>query len=245
MELKKQETTELAKPFEDDLGAGDELGAEDIGIGRLLIGQALSERVKERECSMGDIYNSLTGEICHELGKDKLELIIISARRYWVHKENDEFRGITPNAKGPNDFEWENGNKKNIFVHSFYGILANDLKLGFPMPVELGFSSTNLKTAKKLSAYLLKMRKNPKGPQASWNRCFNLSTVERKKDRHSWYGFEIEPGRETTSEEIRAAFEWRQVLKSQEITVRPEDFAEEGMTARSSSREFAPDDTEF
>lgn len=236
--MTNEESNELAVFDGSDLGAGDDLESSDLGISRILIANGLSAVVSEGKAVPGQIYSSKTGAILHERDGKPVEMIIVAIKKYWVHKENDKFVSISQNASSRDEHPWEDGKKQNIFVHAFYGFLASDLEDGFPMPVELGLSSTNLKQAEVISHYILKM-KGKKLPSYAY--CFDVSTAERVKDNKKWFGFDIKLGRQVTKKEAAAAKEIRSFLSGHDFSkVKASDYQDGSSSVGRTGRPVDP-----
>ena len=202
-----------------NFGAGDDINANDIYIGRLQVMQPLSEFVKQDKAKAGQIINSLTQKILAEKEKP-LDVIVINSFKYWIEKEltaaGEVFKCRYP-AESANEKAWQEGNIKRIFHHSYYVLLPTDLT----MPLELTFRSTGVSSAKVLASFIFRL----KGLQLpSWATTFTLSTFFKTgKNNKQWWAADIVEGRKTTDEEIKVAVMWNQLLKKANVVVAEEE----------------------
>jgi hypothetical protein len=98
-----------------------------------------------------------------------------------------------------------------MYHHSFYVLLPDEIKNMEEMPLELSFRSTDLVTARKLSAFLLKLRKRG---EPSWNRVFKLTTQYKQKDKYSWFGTDVAVGDPTPEDYRKNCYEWYKQVSS-------------------------------
>lgn len=193
-ELTKKQNTEVSK--EVNLGAGGQVSAADLLIGRLGCLQHLSQLVKDGVAKAGQIVDTESGEVLGGKGTDKpMEYVVLSVNKYWVITENGEYKTRIPGTH-QNEYLWEEGNIKRMFNISFYVLLKKDLDNDVIMPYEMSFRSTELRTARKIMKMLFIMGTKK---QASWNRYFTASVNEKKKGQHSWYAYDINMGAETSA----------------------------------------------
>lgn len=194
---------------ENVMGAGDDVSAGDITLGRISVMQSMSVLVQDDKANKGEIINLDTEEV---LGgtKDVCELILLKSEKYWIEKEGEDFKARYP-ATDPNELPWEEGSIKRVYHHAFYVLLPEEVESGMAMPYEIAFRSTDLQSAKKISKFLMQMRMQ-KIP--SWGKVFGLTTVEKSKDKYKWYGTNVKIERDSTEAEKKAAFEWYNILHS-------------------------------
>ena len=118
--------------------------------------------------------------------------------------ENDEFKARFP-ANSANELPWEENGVKRTFHHAFYVLLPEQVEAGVELPFEIAFRSTDLSEAKKISKWLLTMSRQKR---ASWDTSFVLTAVKKTKGKHSWYGFNVVPGKLTNDKVKEAAYNW-------------------------------------
>lgn len=225
-DLTKQEAGSLTVP-KGCYGAGDDISASDIRIGRISLMQSMSKLVIAEQARRG-AFIELDGEV--EVGyktEKPLEILIVKSFKYWIEKEGKKFKSRFA-ANDPNELKREEGNINRMYHHAFYVILPHEIEEGIEMPYEIAFRSTDLQTAQKISKILLNMRRQE---QASWNNTFSLTSTPKEKDGNTWFGSEVKLGRETTPEERSKCYQWFQQVTSKTVNVTPhEDEGREGLS---------------
>jgi hypothetical protein len=225
-EVKIKESTELVTTPPETMvyGASEDITTTDISIGRIHIMQALSDLVKNDVFKSGDIINLLTNE---KIGDKKTpsEFIPIKSFKYWLETDivTKKFVAKRP-AISTTELPWEEGHIKRTFVHAFYVILPSEVIEGMATPYELSFKSTDLNTARKLSAFLLKLKLKK---LASWDKVFYISSVLRQKDSYSWYGSDVAIARDATQDERKHCRTWYDLISSSANINIVEDVVEE------------------
>lgn len=227
-ELVKTEKQELAQYDPNGCyGAADDITASDITIGRIAIIQATSELAKQGKVRPGAIVNLLDNK---ELGfkeEKPLLFIPIKSTKYWIEKDGntDEFIQRYP-ATDPNEKSWEelvDGRLvKRMYHHAFFVILPEEVKALDAMPLELAFRSTELASAKKLSALLFKLRMRN---EPSWNYMFKLTTSLKQKDKYSWFCTDVTIGDKSTEEARQVCQMWYKQISTAKVKVVEEEVA--------------------
>lgn len=218
-DLTKQEAGELTVP-KGVFGAGDDISASDIRIGRISVMQSMSKLVQAEQARRGAIIELDTQTELGYKTEAPFEFIPIKSFKYWIEKEDKKFKSKFP-ANDPNELKREEGKITRMYHHAFYVLLPNELSEGIEMPYEIAFRSTDLVSAQKISKFLLNMRRKE---MASWDKVFSLTTVPRQKDDHQWFGTEIALGRDTTQFEKAKCYDWyKQVTSAKNVNVTPHE----------------------
>lgn len=213
--VNKESTDVVATNFAEELG----IDMQDITIGRISVMQSMSQLVQQETAKVGDIVNLLTGNVIGGK-KNHAEIIIVGKPFwYWIEKEGDNFLGRHA-GKLPEGKPFQEGSISRMEHQSFYILLADELKEGFAMPLELSFRSSSMKTARKLCSFLVKLYMMQK---PTWAKVFNLTSLMSSKDKYTWYIPEIAVGRDTTTEESDVAKTWVNTLKSATSVVHTEE----------------------
>lgn len=207
------------------LGAGSEVDVGDVKLSYLGVLNAASDLVKEDKNKQGEIVDRETGEVFGY--KDKgVDIVVLKSYKYWMHKDaNDNYTGRTP-AKTRDDFPWTGPNgEENIYTHAFLVLIKNQMDEQVELPYRITLSSSGLKTAQKLSKFLMTMAR--KG-EASWNKSFHLSAKLFKNDKNTWWGFDISPSEDTSDDIRKNAYSWyntvgdpNEVTKTEETITEP------------------------
>lgn len=152
----------------------DEIVTKDLQIPRILLSQAMSDRVKEKKCASGDFIITQGDRILAKEGED-LKLIPIKMRAVWVNYDmstkRGEFKGVGPrtnaNSNLPWEYELDGVPFKRVQAVEVFGLLPDqildfyklvkeaeasgeipDLSL-IPTPVAISFQSMSFKFAGK------------------------------------------------------------------------------------------------
>ena len=192
------------------LGAGADVDVRDISVGRIAVMSTNSAMVTEEKAKAGDIIDLETSEVLGHKEKKPMEVILLKSFKYWITKKGDDFIEKTPGTH-QNEKPWTEGDITNMFHHSFYVLIPKQVKEMTELPYELAFRSTDLATARKISKMLLTMARRG---EASWNRKFKITAVQKTNGKHTWYGTDVEPGDITTDEERQAAFTWHNQMNA-------------------------------
>ena len=152
----------------------DEIVTKDLQIPRILLSQAMSDRVKAKKCSSGDFVITQGDRVLAKEGEE-LKLIPIKMRALWVNYDmttkRGEFKGVEPrtnaNSNLPWQYELDGKPMKRVQSVEVYGLLPDqilafaktvkaaeesgeipDLSL-IPTPVGISFQSMSFKFAGK------------------------------------------------------------------------------------------------
>lgn len=229
MEIVKQETN---LPAELDGAWGSEgISKEDILIPKILLMQAMSQLVTEKEIAEpGDIIVSTTEEVVG--GKENpLIFVPLMSFKTWTISElvgaKYEFRDTIPmtpkNAADPLEFE-ENGVKyRRDKGLNFYVLLKKDLEAaakgeGAVMPALLAFRRTSFTAGKKLASGIQMSSMMKKSAASS---AYALSSTKRKTDDHTYYVYDVAPSKDSkvSIEELAVAKQWYDTLMSSQVKV--------------------------
>jgi hypothetical protein len=231
-------------------GVIEDLETTDLLVPKIYHQQGLSKFVSDGKAKAGDFCDSLTGEV---LGKreDPLEVIVFGSYKSMVVKKYDlmsnsfklhEVITITPeNAKAmaemPPTEETDEGKFQRSLQYNLYCLLPSRIT---ELPFVLSLGSTKTKAARKINTMIFKLSQL-KRPGASV--VFELSSVQEKNEKGSWYGLEVNQGRDSTPEELMRAYAWHQKSKSQKFVVVEEEAAVDAAVAASQSGDVDQDVT--
>lgn len=240
--VKKAETTAVAVPeHERGWGTGG-TDTRDILIPKILGMQGLSRLVADGKAAMGDIVNSVTGEILgnmREVGKKPLKIIPITTFKTWVENVVTEipgqqvqkkFKGIVPMTPENADLPFESivdGKKiQRDRTLNFYVLVEGQTS---EFPYLLSFRRTSFRAGQKLATHFIKceiaaVRGKPVPPAAT---MFSLTGNKVTNEKGTFYVFDIEPAGPTASDDLKAAYEWFQILKKAAVRVDHSDLEHE------------------
>jgi hypothetical protein len=125
----------------------DEIVTKDLQIPRILLSQAMSDRVKTKKCQSGDFVLTQGDRILAKEG-EPLKLIPIKMRAVWVNYDmttkRGEFKGIEPrtnaNSNLPWQFEKDGVPYKRVQSVEVFGLLPDQI-LAFAKMVKLAEES--------------------------------------------------------------------------------------------------------
>lgn len=206
-------------------GAADQIDATDILVGKIFHQQALSKFVQDGIAMAGDWCDSLTGNVLAK--KDEpLELIVFSSFKKLLIScdanrtgkyEFVEAQDVTPaNINLPWQEDTPEGIIKRQLQYSYFALMTTKLD---ELPYVLSFSSTKIKTAKKLNTFIAKLARM-KRPSASC--CFEFRSVKETGDKGTWFAVDIRQGRMTTPIELEVALDWYKQVKRSQVRVAEE-----------------------
>lgn len=222
-ELVTKEANNLALVPEGTWGA-EGTSSKDILIPKLLLMQGLSQFVGEEKAQMGDIVNSLTGEVLGSKNK-AIEIIPILSFRTWVVYETIEnspkFKAVVPMTRENEGWELE-GEEDGAPVRrdkclNFYVLLKTDME-GFPYLIS--FRRTSFRAGKKLVNHfkLAEMKRIP--PAAT---SVMLTCTKQQNDKGTFYTFDIAPGKKNSPEELQTAYGWYKTLQTSNVKIDDSD----------------------
>lgn len=207
-ELTKQDSsTELSTELADMSAWGNrEVSAKNIIVPKVLLMQSLSEAVAEKgSAKVGDMLYSLDDTVIGGYEKP-VTFIPFHYDLLWIVKHNGEFHHIEAvNAQNENR-PWEeviNGiSVQNIYCINVYAMLADDLSL----PVIIPFKSTSLKAGKKVVTQM--DFKNKAAGLIPPAKAMTLTSIKTKNDKGVFAVYDVKEERNSTNEEVKAAFNW-------------------------------------
>jgi hypothetical protein len=205
--LTKREEAALAVP--DYVNADSTAGKEnitqaDITLPRLGLAQALSPEVNEGEanfipgCMPGHLFNTLTRET---YAKGPVPVVVVSvAPPRWVEfNPREEGGGIKdPNVPAGDPRTLWDGDTPPVATQ-FRDYLCLHAETGEPLGVSL--KGTSLKAAKDLNSFIKLF------PGPSYAKVYNVTTVQRKNEKGTFYVFKFQPAEGFAPEHVYRAAE--------------------------------------
>jgi hypothetical protein len=235
---------EMPAIIDEDMSWADEvINTEDIVLPRILLMQALSPLVAEKELAEpGDIVKSTTEEVIAPKG-EALRIVPISSFKTWRKEKKVDgkwkFYSQEPHTPETANRGWEEfeemdprTNKKEIFkwvrCFNFYVNLKSDLEAAVKgesaaLPCLISFKSTSFDTGKKIYSGIaegmtMKSVKNPKGLPA-FSREYSLSSKKTVGDKGTFYTFEVIQGKLIPDQERAIASKWYSTVKQSSVKV--------------------------
>jgi hypothetical protein len=190
----------------------------DILIPKLLLMQGQSTFVAEGRASVGEIVNSVTGEILG--GKTKgVDVVPFFSTKSWIYMEKRgekyEYVRAEPYTAANADRAIDGISPDGTAFRydrslNFYALVAAEATNADALPILLSFRRTSYTAGKKIATFF-KQCEMLKLPPAS--RVLTLTSSSQKNDLGTFAVFEVASGRATTSAEVSGAFRWYSAIK--------------------------------
>ena len=229
-ELVKQDATkELTTPMEGAWGA-ENANSSNILIPKLMLMQGLSKEVTNGNARMGDIIDSVSGEVLGSaLEKDlkPIDIVPISSFDTWqiFKKEGGKLHYTATIPYGPDNShwqqEWETDEERRDLLLNFYVLIKEQAeKDPSSFPYLLTFKRTSTKSGRKLVTYFAKCRMHNSPPAAN---VFELCGKRVENDHGVFYTWEVSQKEKTSPEVIEAAFKWWNTLSAKREDIKVDD----------------------
>lgn len=224
-ELAKATTTDVVNPEDmDNFDWGtNEARSNDIVIPRLQLMQGMSKRVTAGEAKLGDLIDSVTGEVLAD--KDKsLTVIPFHMEKFFVVQkqikqgnkikyEYDHIEKITAeNENAAWEYEHEGQIFKRVYTRNFYVLVP-----GKVLPYVISYSSTSSKAGKELATEMY--TKNPMMKRAPAATKIALGCKIETNDDGTFGVKTIKVVGDSSREEIALAYKWFQTVRKEETKV--------------------------
>lgn len=212
-------TTALAVP--DQAWGAENVTSEQIIIPKIMLMQPMSELVTEGIARIGEFRSSLEKDKCLGSDKSPVEVIIFGSFNTWNVFIDNEYATSVPitvdNVHSPREEVGPNGEKiTRSRVLNFYCLLPKDIKSGEAFPFVLSCKGTSEKAGRTLSTHFMKLKMFKK-PTAAW--VFGVKSVKETNDKGTFFVMDVEKLRDSTPEEVAAAYDWYTVLQKSAVKV--------------------------
>jgi hypothetical protein len=214
-----------------DMGAwgAPPVSSKDIIIPKILCMQGLSVLVADEKAKMGDLVDSMTSEVIGNC-KDKpvqfipfhMEKVLIISKKVDGDFTFERIEAVTPeNENTPYEETIGTDTFKNEFCMNFYVLRPEDMSL----PYIISFKGMSRKAGKILATQMF-VRNAAAGkiPPAF---VMQLGGVKTKNDKGQFYVLESKSVRESSQEEITAAFTWYKTVNSGGVKAHEEELKKE------------------
>jgi len=240
---------DLVKKESYDVSELGELGFESevvdvnkVVIPKLLIQQGLSKFCKSKQCSLGDIVDSLSGEILgwcpdNTRPEQRINFIPFACKDEWVVDSGVETKNgikwnyaytelVTPsNEKQPWQQNLNGVPHKFTRCISFYGIRPEYPEIPYLVP----FRSTSIRNGKVFyTSVFIKNVVNIKGKRVVVPplNVFSIGGELVSNSEGTWGIYNTKVERKSTLEEMKIAKEWMNTLRSNKLQADTSDFVE-------------------
>ncbi len=218
---------------------------KDLLIPKLLTMQGLSKLVAAEKATMGDIVNSVTGEVLG--GKSKpVNVIPLKIFKTWVRYK---IQGGSPMYIGTEPFTPENANRpweesvdggkiRNDQALNFYVMLEEDMKKPFALPFVLSFRRTSYRNGRKLVNHFAQAEAIH---QEAFGGTVELRTEKQQNDQGIFYVFDVGATKATNPEYAAKCELWMKTLAEAKVTIDDSD-EEEKVSSSAGAATSAPKD---
>jgi len=240
--VQTEQNKALANPSDlEAWGGGQTITSNDILIGKILPLNFMSEKVKEKKGEYGEFRDTVSNKKFGDL-KTPFEFIPFYMEKKWLEfdiitnkagAKKREFKQLinivdNPTSSGYNDnlpYVDTVANVERDRCMDFYVLIPEEITGGEALPYILSFRRTSLKAGKKLAMQMFTRNVRKGLPPAAVTLELSGKTVQN--DLGEFVVMDVENKRETTKEELQAAFEWFKLVKGGKTKVDESDYHEE------------------
>lgn len=210
-------------------------------ISKILLMQGLSSAVTDEKADQGQLMDSVTMEELgsgREKGYKKIPVIPLMGGESWVTYEMiddqpnwiEEVPVSASNENWPREEEVEGRFLRHDRSLNYYVMLADQIKDPTAIPYIISFRRTSFRTGRALETHFLKCAKaaragKPVPPAAT---TFELCAKKETKNDNTFWVFTIEASGQTEPDDLKACYEWYQVIKQGKHDVDTSEFTGEG-----------------
>ena len=233
--IKKENTVPVE--YKEGVAWGSEnVESEDIILPKIMLMQALSQKVSDGTAKVGQWVDSLEDELITDTGKE-FSLIVFGFDKALEVYQNDKY--VRTEAFSSNYEREERDMQDNIIVRKvrqqFYGLRPEDIAKGEAFPYVLNVRSTAIAEGKKLTTGFKKLQAFGK-PSASRHVIIGSKKSTNEKGTWTTPTFTLSKT-ESTTEEMNIAYKWYQSLMSNKLKVDDSDLETSKEVKKASSTE--------
>jgi len=211
------EPAETAVALYDEAYGTEDIDNEDLIIPKILVMQGMSKKVTEGKAKLGDMVDSLGGEILGDAEKP-IEFIPFKTFKTWIIFHDDEYKETIPVTAANKNLAIEEDvdgtSVRRDKVYNVYCLLPHQIEEGEFLPFVLSFRRTSYYTGRKLATAFAKMRMFKK---PAFSKVFRLSSEKQTKDKHTYFTFDIEPVRPSTDAQMKECKTWYDVVNNKVV----------------------------
>jgi len=210
------EATAALATYDEAYGTED-IDNEDIIIPKILVMQGMSKRVTEGKAKLGDMVDSLSGEILGDVEK-AVDFIPFKTFKTWIifhDKEYVETVALTPENKGWAIEEEVDGVQiRRDKVFNAYCLLPEQIEQGEFLPFVLSFRRTSYYAGRKLATAFAKLRMFNK---PAFCKVFRLVSEKQTKDKHTFFTFDLAQVGDSTEDQMQHCKMWYDIVKGKQV----------------------------
>jgi hypothetical protein len=233
--------TNAAQTYEEGSWGSEDVSSEDILVPKIMLMQPMSEFVTDGLAKIGEFRDSLNKE--RMLGNDKkpVELLVFGTFKTLLEFKDGEYLSTKRWSPEVADLPMEEVTADGAVVTrdkvlNFYCLIADDIKGGEAFPFVLSCRRTSFMAGKKINTHLTKLKMFKKSSAA---KVFALTSRKETNDKGTFFVVDVDVLRDSTTEELNAAFEWYQLLGKSRVKVDDSDIKARSSHAATSDTEEA------
>jgi hypothetical protein len=235
-----------------------EIDMKDLLIPKLLVAQATSKVVQNELATVGQLVNSVTGEVVADRGKE-VEMLIISSKKSWFIYDKvtgqpefvEELPYTSENSHWEKERELDILDENNKIIKKLNRqvgltfMLLDASKASDPssLPFAMTCKMTQYTAGRALINHIAQLAAIKKHP---WVKSILVSTVKKSNDKNTWYvintrsGNIVDPRTDSGAAIYANCKMWRDTVLSAKITVDDSDIKTEavGTVDATVSKEF-------
>lgn len=210
-----------------DMNSLLDIGSQDLLIPKILPMQGLSQLVTSGQAQMGELRNSVSGELMGHIDKP-MEFYPIFLKKSWdIHKKQQDgqfkYEKNIPVVENPQDPAYnakmdrlgvdpaDGVEVKRVYRYDYFVLLPKDLQEGTPFPYVLSFKSSSRRNGQKIISEWGRMV-DARKPFFSLK--FNLFGKRDKNEKGTFIVLDVQRVANATQEEMEVAASWINRLKS-------------------------------
>lgn len=192
--------------------------AQNVIIPRILLMQAMSDKVTKGEAKFGELRDTLENKNLGGVGKPLEVIPFHSFENITVQEVTQGARKFVANIPAEGNeglpYEEEVNGKKIIRMYTIntYCLLPDEIKAGMDLPYLLTFRSTSVRCGKKVNT-IMYMR-NLSAGRDPWAAAVTLSVTKTQNDQGTFGVFDVESQRASTPEEMERCAHWFRVVSA-------------------------------
>lgn len=203
------------------------ISAQDILLPKILLMQGLSQWVADEKAKLGDMVDSLAGTVLGDKGKGVDVLAFNSFKTWVIYQEvNGKLKFVkqepmtAANQGWPLEEVMDGVKVRRDKALNFYCLLPNQIASGEHFPYLLSCRRTSYPAGKKLVTHFTRLKMFQKPPAA---RIFELTCKRQENEKGIFYVFDVIEKRASTEAEMKAAWDWWQVIRSTNVRIDDSD----------------------
>lgn len=211
-----EEDTKALAAYDEAFGTED-IDNEDIIIPKVLVMQGMSKRVTEGKAKLGDMVDSLTGEILGDTDTP-IDFIPFKTFKTWIVFHNDEYKETIPvtpkNKDWPIEDKVDGVHVRRDKVFNCYCLLPEQIESGEFLPFVLSFRRTSYYAGRKLTTAFARLRMFKK---PAFSKVFRLSSEKQTKDKHTFFTFDVEQVGNSNEKHMVECKNWYDVVSKAKV----------------------------